>query len=150
MKKPLIAILAAMAALGTTALKAQAPATPPATRTIWDGVFTTTQASAGKALFDDKCSTCHGPELMGAEMAPPLAGAVFLANWNGLAVADLATRIHTTMPANDPGSLNDQQVTEAIAYILSYNQFPAGSTPLPTDQAGQAQITIAAQKPAGK
>jgi hypothetical protein len=65
-------------------------------------------------------------------------------------VADLATRIQTTMPANDPGSLNSQQVTEAIAYILSYNQFPAGSTPLPTDQAGQGQIAIAAQKPAGK
>jgi mono/diheme cytochrome c family protein len=111
-------------------------------------VFTAEQAAQGKALYEAKCVTCHGAELMGAEMAPPLAGAVFLGNWAGQSVGDLATRIHTTMPANDPGSLNNAEVAQAVAYILSFNQFPAGATPLPSDDAAQGQIAITADKPA--
>jgi mono/diheme cytochrome c family protein len=124
---------------------AQAPA-----RTIWDGVFTADQAAQGKALFDSKCAICHGTEMNGAEMAPPLSGGGFIANWSGVSVAELATRIHTTMPANDPGSLTNQEVALAIAYILSFNHFPAGATPLPAEEAAQGQIAIVADKPAGK
>ena len=90
------------------------------------------------------------PRLNGAEMAPPLAGGAFLGNWSGLPVSDLSTRIHTTMPANDPGSLSSQEVSLVIAYILSFNQFPAGTTPLPGDDAALGQINILAEKPAGK
>ena len=76
------------------------------------GVFTADQAAQGKALFEAKCAMCHGAELSGAEMAPPLAGAVFLGNWAGQSVGDLFTRIHTTMPANDPGSLSNAEVAQ--------------------------------------
>jgi mono/diheme cytochrome c family protein len=37
-------------------------------------VFTADQAAKGKALFEAKCAICHGAELNGAEMTPPLAG----------------------------------------------------------------------------
>lgn len=145
MKKTILAVAASL--LGATALWAQSAA--PA-RTVWDGVFTTAQAAAGKTVFEAKCVTCHGEELMGQEMAPPLTGPSFLGNWNGLSLGDLAVRIHTTMPANDPGNLTDQEVADVVAYILSFNQFPAGATALATDQAAQGQIAIAAARPAGK
>jgi mono/diheme cytochrome c family protein len=147
MKKIMIGMAATAMTLGASvlALKAQAPA-----RNVWDGVFTADQAAQGKALFESKCATCHGADLTGAEMAPPLVGGIFLGNWAGQSAGDLFTRIHTTMPGNDPGSLSNVQVSQALAYILSVNQFPAGATPLPSDETALGQIAITAEKPAGK
>jgi len=144
--KQLIAGFAALGlvlGLSAAALKAQT-----AKHNVWDGVYTAEQAAQGKALFADKCATCHGADLNGAEMAPPLVGPTFLGDWVGQSADDLFTRIHTTMPANDPGSLSNAQVTQVLAYILSANQFPAGSTALPSDDAGLTPIAITADKPA--
>ena len=147
MKKFLKTILAGMTAvtlaLGASviALKAQAPA-----RTVWSGVFSADQAAQGKTVFENKCVTCHGAELNGGEMAPALAGSSFVANWSGQSLDDLFTRIHTTMPANDPGSMNNAETAQVLAYILSFNQFPAGSAPLPTDDASLGQIAITDKK----
>jgi mono/diheme cytochrome c family protein len=146
MKKTVMTVAAAtMLVASGAALMAQAP-----TRSVWDGVFSADQAAAGKALFTDRCATCHGAELTGAEMAPALSGGAFLGNWSGQSVGDLATRIHTTMPGNDPGSLSDKQVADVVAYILSFNQFPAGAAALPADSTLQGQIAITTDKPAGK
>ena len=119
-------------------------------RNVWDGVFTADQATQGKAAYDNKCSICHGAELLGAEMSPPLSGGFFLSNWSGQSAGDLFARIHTTMPANDPGSLSRAETTLILAYILSFNKFPAGATSLPSDDAGLSPITITAEKPAAK
>jgi mono/diheme cytochrome c family protein len=147
MKKLLAALASLSLAMGASvlALKAQGAA-----RNVWDGVYTADQATQGKALYDNKCALCHGAELTGAEMAPPLSGPVFLGNWAGLSVGDLFTRVHTTMPANDPGSLSNAEAALAVAYILSFNKFPAGTTPLPAEDAALSQIAITAEKPAGK
>ena len=138
-----IAISAFALCLGGSvmALKAQAPA-----QTVWSGVFTADQAAQGKTVFENKCVTCHGAELNGGEMSPPLAGGMFVSNWNGQSLGDLFTRIHTTMPQNDPGSLNNAEVTQVLAYILSFNQFPAGAAPLPSDDATLGQIGITDKK----
>jgi mono/diheme cytochrome c family protein len=143
MTKLLLGMTAASLVLGASmlTLKAQAPA-----RTVWSGVFTADQATQGKALFETKCAICHGAELNGGEMAPPLAGAGFVANWQGTSVGDLFTRIHTTMPANDPGSMNNAETALILSYILSFNQFPAGATPLPSDEAALGQIGITDKK----
>jgi mono/diheme cytochrome c family protein len=138
-----IAALGLVLGASMVALKAQTPA-----RNVWDGVYTADQATQGKAVFADKCTTCHGADLNGAEMAPPLAGGTFLGDWVGQSADDLFTRIHTTMPASDPGSLSNAQVSQVMAYILSVNQFPAGTTALPSDDAGLSQIAITAEKPA--
>ncbi|HWU55933.1 MAG TPA: cytochrome c [Rhizomicrobium sp.] len=122
-------------------LKAQAPA-----KTVWSGVFSADQATQGKTVFDNKCAICHGAEMNGGEMAPPLAGASFVANWSGQTLGDLFTRIHSTMPANDPGSMNNAETTLVLAYILSFNQFPAGAAPLPSDEAALGQIGITDKK----
>ena len=140
-----IAAFGLVLAASVAALHAQGAA-----RNVWDGVYSADQAAQGKALFADKCATCHGADLTGAEMAPPLVGAIFLGDWVGQSAGDLFTRIHTTMPANDPGSLSNAQTAQALAYILSVNQFPAGASALPTDDARLGQIAITAEKPAGK
>jgi len=149
MKKIWIAITTTSLALVASALVASVLAQTPA-RNVWDGVFTADQATQGKAAYDNKCSICHGPELLGAEMSPPLSGGFFLGNWSGQSVGDLFTRIHATMPANDPGSLSKAETTLILAYILSFNKFPAGATPLPSDDATLSAITLTAEKPAGK
>ena len=56
----------------------------PPTKSIWDGVFSEAQATRGKALYSENCASCHGGELTGGEMAPPLAGGEFMAGWDGL------------------------------------------------------------------
>jgi len=144
-----IMIAAAAMTLGTAVLTLGAVAQAPS-HTVWEGVYTSAQAATGKTAYDAKCATCHGGELSGAEMAPALAGGVFLGNWAGQSVGDLATRIHTTMPANDPGSLSNPETADIVAYILSVNQFPAGATALAADPQLQAQIAITAEKPAAK
>lgn len=137
-----IAVLGLVLGISALTLKAQT-----ATRNVWDGVYTADQATQGKAVFADKCATCHGADLNGAEMAPPLVGAMFMGDWVGQSADDLFTRIHTTMPANDPGSLSNDQTAQVLAYILSMNQFPAGSTALPSDDASLTPIAITAEKP---
>jgi mono/diheme cytochrome c family protein len=145
MKKTVIGFVA----LGALVLAAQAQAQTP-TRNVWDGVFTADQAAAGKTLFDGKCAACHGASLAGGDAAPALAGETFVGEWAGQSVGDLATRLHSTMPANDPGSLTYVDTAAAVAYILSVNQFPAGTTALPADLAAMGSIAITAEKPAAK
>ena len=119
-------------------------------RSSWAGVFTAAQAERGHQLFTDNCAKCHGATLAGDEMAPQLAGPDFLSNWNGENVGDLVERIHTTMPADDPGKLSAAQATDIASFILSANQMPAGSADLPRDAQIQQQIRIDALNPAAK
>lgn len=141
--KAMMSMTAVALVLGASvvALKAQAPS-----KTVWSGVFTADQAATGKTVFENKCAMCHGAELGGGEMAPALVGSSFVANWQGSSLGDLFTRIHTTMPANDPGSMNNAETAQVLAYILSFNQFPAGAAPLPSDDASLGQIGITDKK----
>jgi mono/diheme cytochrome c family protein len=127
--------LVALTVIGVqySGLRAQSP------RSVWDGVYADAQAKQGQALYNDKCSSCHGDTLMGGESAPALAGGEFLSNWNGLTLGDLFERIRTTMPQNKAGSLS-----------LSVNQFPTGKTELPQQTEVLKEIKIDAQKPSSK
>jgi mono/diheme cytochrome c family protein len=145
MKKAVIGFVVLALGASVLALRAQTP-----TRNAWDGVYTADQAAAGKTVFQGKCVSCHGADLAGGGEAPALAGTGFIGEWAGQSVGDLATRLHTTMPANDPGSLNYADTAAIVAYILSVNQFPAGTTALPTDLDAMGSITITAEKPAAK
>jgi mono/diheme cytochrome c family protein len=145
MKKAIIGFVALALGASGLALRAQTP-----TRNAWDGVFTADQAAGGKTVFDGKCAACHGPDLAGGGEAPALTGTGFIGEWAGQSVGDLATRLHTTMPANDPGSLNNADTAAVVAYILSVNQFPAGTAALPADLGAMGSINITAEKPAAK
>jgi mono/diheme cytochrome c family protein len=96
-----------------------------------DGVYTAAQAEQGQTLFTQQCAVCHGATLQGTGQNPPLTGDAFLKNWTGSTLADFYGMIQATMPATKPGSLTPDQVTQAIAFILQSNKFPAGNTELP-------------------
>src|SRR5258708_32835880 len=104
-------ITAASLVLGASVMALQAQG---AARNVWSGVFTADQAVQGKALFETKCAICHGAELNGGEMAPPLAGARFAANWTGTSLGDLFSPIPTPLPANDSRSLINSPPTPSL------------------------------------
>ena len=113
-----------------------------ASRSVWDGVYTSEQAMRGSAAYASECAACHGVALTGGESAPPLAGGEFLSNWNGLTVGDLFDRIRISMPADRPGKLNREQIADILSYMLSMNQFPAGKTELERQPDALKQIRI--------
>jgi mono/diheme cytochrome c family protein len=128
------------------ALRAVVHAQPP-TASVWDGVYTEEQAKRGEPLYQQYCASCHGPELMGGEMAPPLANGDFLSGWDGLTVGDLFERIRISMPQNAPGSLSGQQNADILAFVLSANKFPSGQTELSNNGMALKQIKFEAKKP---
>jgi mono/diheme cytochrome c family protein len=116
-------------------------------RSVWDGVYTSEQATRGATLYANNCASCHGSALNGGESAPPLAGGEFFANWNGLTVGDLFERIRVSMPADNPGKLSHEQDADILAFMLSMNQFPEGKTELEHRTEVLKQILFEATKP---
>ncbi|HEX9886033.1 MAG TPA: c-type cytochrome [Longimicrobiales bacterium] len=100
-------------------------------RSTWDGVFNGEQAARGAEIYGGMCASCHGPQLGGIDAAPALNGGAFFANWNGIALAEMADRVRRTMPANAPGVMTRQQVVDVMAYIFSRNGMPSGEAELP-------------------
>ena len=106
-----------------------------ADRTVWDGVYTTAQATRGKAIYSAECQKCHGENLGGgfdpAEQVPSLKREDF-----GLTRRDLNNLygfVLESMPRNEPGNLSAGNTVDVIAYILQQNGFPAGGTDLVPD-----------------
>jgi alcohol dehydrogenase (cytochrome c) len=87
------------------------------------GPFTDAQAQAGQVLYNSRCASCHDA---GGETIR-LLGTSFTDVWKTRTTRDLYTRIKTTMPFNDPGSLSDAAAASAVAYILKGNGAVAGS-----------------------
>jgi mono/diheme cytochrome c family protein len=116
-------------------------------KSVWDGVYTEEQAKRGGPMYSEYCASCHGPELMGGEMAPPLASGDFLSGWDGLTVGDLFERIRISMPQNAPGSLSGQQNADILAFMFSANKFPAGPTELSNSAMMLKAIKFEAKKP---
>src|SRR5262245_63422289 len=97
-------------------------------KSVWDGVYTEAQAKRGAPLYSEHCASCHGSELMGGEMAPPLASGDFLSGWDGLTVGDLFERIRISMHQNAPGSLSGQEKADILAFMVGASEFSMGST----------------------
>jgi mono/diheme cytochrome c family protein len=116
-------------------------------KTQWDGVYTEEQAKRGEPLYAEKCSSCHGPDMTGGEMAPGLTGGEFTANWNDLSLGDLFERMRISMPQNNPGSLSRQQNADVLAAILKKANYPAGKAELPTQTEVLNMYKFLATKP---
>ena len=93
-----------------------------AERTIRDQVYSDAQAARGKSVYDKQCSTCHD-----GGMGPSLTGDDFLATWENKTVRTLYSRILTTMPSDEPGSVPEPDLLDLMAYLIRANGFPAGS-----------------------
>jgi mono/diheme cytochrome c family protein len=143
-------MLVAVVPLVATDLRLQSAARRAATKTVWDSVYTATQAARGETAYAKSCARCHGASLGGGDESPALTGGNFLGNWNGLPLSDLQKRIKTTMPSDSVGIYDQQLVTDVIAFMLKSNGFPAGAADLPKDAERLKEIVIKAGKPDSK
>jgi mono/diheme cytochrome c family protein len=116
-------------------------------RSNWDGVYTKAQAESGKQLYIRECLDCHGDDLEGDPENPPLATPAFIDKWNTLTLGDLFERIHRDMPADNRGTLKRRNAAELVAFILSFNKFPAGDQELPAELAALRRIRFDAVPP---
>jgi mono/diheme cytochrome c family protein len=112
------------------------------TRPVTAGVYTAAQAGRGQALYAERCASCHGPTLGGAQ-GPPLVGDQFVRTWSG-PLSELVSKIQNTMPANDPGKLTGQQSADVVAYLLQAGKFVAGQAELGVDDAALKAILLPA------
>lgn len=99
-------------------------------RSTADGVYTTAQANQGRELWAASCQSCHGPH----------QGVPFKNKWMGRDLEALFTYTQQEMPKSDPGSLADEEIAQAIAFLLRVNGMPAGNAPLPADPAALKSI----------
>jgi mono/diheme cytochrome c family protein len=112
-------------------------------RTVWDGVFTTAQATRGGQLYAASCAGCHGASLQGAE-GKALHGEAFWTDWRESTVDALLTYVSKNMPFSEDGSLagtlSPSTYVDIVAYMLSANAFPAGGQELTASSSAGVQI----------
>ena len=144
-----IAIGPAAAGSFGSALREQEPKASPG-RTVWDGVFTATQAERGQALYMSACAGCHAKDLRGDSTAPSLVEESFSFQWDDMSVGELFVRIRTLMPSDRPNSLSGQSYRDIVAFLLQSNKFPPGQQELDADPDALKQIRITAKRPESK
>jgi len=99
------------------------------------------QQARGKALYNDKCASCHMENLRGSTETPPLTGDMFWGNWETYSANNLLEQVRSTMPEDNPGALMRQEYVDIVAYILKFNQV-AFDGDLPMDAEALKKITI--------
>lgn len=102
--------------------------------------YTSAQAERGAAIYAANCQECHGANLDDGEFAAPLKGPAFHQHWGAGGLDGPYNVMATQMPPTNPGSLPAQSYADVLAYVLSRNDVPAGSTELPPDSATLATM----------
>jgi mono/diheme cytochrome c family protein len=105
------------------------------------GDYTSAQSTVGRKNFNQSCSSCHGSDLQG-QAGPALAGPAFAKSlqFSKMSASQLYGFISKQMPADDPGSLSEDQYLRVLAYILSKNGYPSGQTRLSKDTLSQVVL----------
>lgn len=91
------------------------------------------QVQRGAASFDKLCSRCHSKDL-GGGIGPALKGDRFTALWLGKPARALYSRILLSMPLDNPGTLQPEQVMDLAAFIISVNNFQPSSSAFTSPQ----------------
>lgn len=125
-------LLLASATAGLVTAQSGAPR-----RTVWDGVYTETQAARGAMSFGQSCAGCHA---LTAEGKAPLAGDPFWKSFAQKTVGDLVEFVSAYMPNGAPGSLSEPTYNDIVALILKSNGFPAGTAELGRNTIADVQI----------
>jgi alcohol dehydrogenase (cytochrome c) len=114
--------------------------------------FTSEQAVAGRATFEQNCAACHGVTLRQLPSAI-LAGPEFVAKWGERSTTELLAQAAATMPPDRPGALSQAEYLGVIAYMLEANGGGASAQAL-TAAAGarigtglNPQVALAAAAP---
>jgi hypothetical protein len=129
-RAPLIALLGLGIGVGACAAQQPAPAAPPAgtnapsaTRlTIWDGVYTSEQATRGERTAYVSCFSCH--------TAADWTSSHFLDPTSDQRLGDLFQMISRQMPMDSPGKLSASEYADVIAYMLKLQGAPVGEKEL--------------------
>jgi quinoprotein glucose dehydrogenase len=98
------------------------------------GVFTKEQVELGSVLYANNCIACHGRDLRGTEGGNALMGERFVTNWKDKSLGELFELTRSTMPKNNPHSLDDASYSSLLAFMLSANEFPSGDVALSSDK----------------
>ena len=106
----------------------------PFTQSTLNGVYTKDEAKEGAGLYMGFCASCHA--------AVTHTGPVFRQHWAGKPLMELYNFMHTNMPKNDPGSLDDYQYGVLLAYILQMNGMPSGKSPIMGDSVDLTKIRM--------
>ncbi len=125
---------------------AAAPTAASAARSQWSGIYSEAQATRGEPLYTAECAFCHGADLQGTFVAPPLTASALSVRWQNRTLAELFDYQQTFMPWTSPGGYGRRQNIDILAYILKKGGFPAGAD-LPAESEAQRQIRILAAKP---
>lgn len=120
------AILLLVAGFATEPLRAGVAGEAQKTvRTVWDGVYSRAQAARGKGEYELHCASCHD-----TGEAPSLFGDAFMRRWFEDNLNTLFGKIRETMPADAPGSLDDNTDVDIMAFMLEASGFPSGANEL--------------------
>ena len=93
------------------------------------GWYTVEQVAAGKKLFDDSCSKCHGAKLQGGA-GPALNGVAWTLRFGGVRLLTVWGEIKGPMAEYAGRALTTQQSLDILAYLLQQNGLAAGNQPL--------------------
>lgn len=107
--------------------------------------FTERQARLGEHQYGAYCSTCHGSDLRGPQLA--LKGPAFtsLGKDTGMTLGQFFDFVVRDTPAGSMTSLTHEQYVEIMAYIMQQNGYLAGSEPLRFERAMRLKDRIAEQ-----
>jgi quinoprotein glucose dehydrogenase len=146
-----ITIVAALlsCALTTCSKRDSTTNTAPST-TALDGIFTASQTELGAEVYNNHCVACHGRNLRGTEGGTALAGDRFIAKWKDQTVDSLFVLTKKTMPKSSPASLDDEQYSALIAFMLNANGFKPGELTLSSDLTILSNILIGSPPPSDR
>src|SRR4249919_3166747 len=117
MRVHLIRLLAVSCAIATAILTSRLIGSVSA-QSLGAPTFTTAQQTAGDAIYQESCASCHGKNLDDGEFGPPLKGVEFRSAWFGRS-ADVVFAKIETMPPAAPGSLGAEKHASLLAYLKS-------------------------------
>jgi alcohol dehydrogenase (cytochrome c) len=82
--------------------------------------FTPEQATAGRAAYEQQCSSCHGANLRQLPEAL-LAGREFTTKWESRPAGELIAYMRSAMPPTNAGGLPEATYVNIAAYLLQAN-----------------------------
>jgi mono/diheme cytochrome c family protein len=135
------------APLATDTPASDTPSPPDAP--VATGVDDPAQPERGAKLYAEYCSDCHGDRGEGKKKAPAVVGAGALPldppagkkrDVPFRTAADVLAWTKKTMPADDPGSLTDDQYADVVAFALKENGVDLAGKRLDANSAANIQL----------
>jgi S-disulfanyl-L-cysteine oxidoreductase SoxD len=124
MGRVVLAVAVAATVVATAGAQTPDGPSPAPSRTVWDGVYSLTQAARGETSYNLHCASCHRDDLAGYDGL--LRGRRFMEKYREASVHLLFDKTKSTMPRNAAGTLSDQTYLDIVSFVLKTNEFPSG------------------------